>query len=58
MIEQVERDPGLAAIAAVGHRVVHGGDRFVEPALVTAEMLDQLRRIAPSTRSTCPGRSR
>ena len=58
VIEQVGRDPGLAAIAAVGHRVVHGGDRFVEPALVTAEMLDQLRRIAPSTRNTCPGRSR
>ena len=55
MLEQVERGPGLAAIAAVGHRVVHGGDRFVEPALVTAEMLDQLRRISPLDPEHLPG---
>src|SRR5215212_3262504 len=34
VVEQVGRGPGLAAIAAVGHRVVHGGERFVEPAVV------------------------
>ena len=50
--------PGLAAIAAVGHRVVHGGDRFVEPALVTAEMLDELRRISPLDPDHLPGRDR
>ena len=55
MIERVARDPGLAAIAAVGHRVVHGGDRFVEPGLVTAELLDQLRRIAPLDPEHLPG---
>ena len=55
VIERVEREPGLAAIAAVGHRVVHGGDRFVEPALVTAEMLDQLRRISPLDPEHLPG---
>jgi hypothetical protein len=58
VIERVARDPGLAAIAAVGHRVVHGGERFVEPELVTAELLDQLRRIAPLDPEHLPGRSR
>ena len=55
VLEQVERGPGLAAIAAVGHRVVHGGDRFVEPAPVTAEMLDQLRRLSPLDPEHLPG---
>ena len=55
MIERVGNDPGLGAIAAVGHRVVHGGGRFVEPELVTAAMLEQLRRIAPLDPEHLPG---
>jgi acetate kinase len=55
VVEQVRRGPGLAAIAAVGHRVVHGGGRFVEPTLITAEMLDQLRRISPLDPEHLPG---
>jgi acetate kinase len=55
VIEQVDRRPGLAAIAAVGHRVVHGGERFVEPELVTTPMLDQLRRISPLDPEHLPG---
>jgi acetate kinase len=55
VIEQVQRRLGLAAIEAVGHRVVHGGDRFIEPALITAEMIDQLRRIAPFDPEHLPG---
>ncbi len=55
VIERVAKDPGLAGIAAVGHRVVHGGDRFVEPGLVTAELLDQLRRTAPLDPEHLPG---
>src|SRR5437764_1434563 len=46
---------GLASIAAAGHRVVHGGDQFVEPAPVTAGMLDRLRRIAPLDPEHLPG---
>ena len=55
VLDRVAIDPGLARIAAVGHRVVHGGDRFVEPGLVTAELLDQLRRIAPLDPEHLPG---
>jgi acetate kinase len=55
VIELLERNPGLVAIAAVGHRVVHGGDRFVEPALVTPEMLDRLRQISPLDPEHLPG---
>lgn len=32
-------------VAAVGHRVVHGGDRFVAPARVTPEVLSELESL-------------
>jgi acetate kinase len=41
--------PG-ASLGAVGYRVVHGGDRFREPTLVTQrviELVDELRSLAP-----------
>jgi acetate kinase len=41
--ERSERDP----LTAVGHRVVHGGPKYVSPQRITAEMVDQLRRLSP-----------
>jgi len=34
-------------VVAVGHRVVHGGDRFAAPVLVDAAILDQLEKLSP-----------
>jgi acetate kinase len=34
-------------LAAVGHRVVHGGTRFTEPTLVTDEVLAEIRALVP-----------
>ncbi|MFI5532622.1 acetate kinase [Kitasatospora sp. NPDC051853] len=34
-------------LAAIGHRVVHGGLRFTEPTLVTEEVLAEIRRLIP-----------
>lgn len=37
-------------LAAIGHRVVHGGERFLEPTIVTAEVkreIDELSTLAP-----------
>ncbi|MDR3622338.1 MAG: acetate/propionate family kinase [Paludisphaera borealis] len=55
VIDQLKRDPGLDVIAAVGHRVVHGGGEFNEPMRVTPLMLDQLRRISPLDPEHLPG---
>jgi len=55
VIKHLERDSGLAAIAAIGHRVVHGGVPFIEPMRVTPQMLDQLRRISPLDPEHLPG---
>ena len=37
---------GLSSIRAVGHRIVNGGANYMEPHRITAEMLDELRRIS------------
>ncbi|MFJ4964187.1 acetate kinase [Streptomyces sp. NPDC088729] len=34
-------------LAAIGHRVVHGGLRFSEPAVVTDEVLQEIERLVP-----------
>ncbi|RKR38806.1 acetate/propionate family kinase [Paraburkholderia sp. BL17N1] len=34
-------------LIAVGHRVVHGGRHFTQPALATTEVLDELDKLAP-----------
>jgi acetate kinase len=43
------RGPSLddADVEAVGHRVVHGGDRFSEPALVTDELVRAVEELVP-----------
>jgi acetate kinase len=38
-------DPG--ALAAIGHRVVHGGPKHWEPTRITPELVKELRRIIP-----------
>ncbi len=55
VIERVATDLGLAAIATVGHRIVHGGGRFVHPVLITSAVLDQLRQISPLDPEHLPG---
>ncbi|ABL82455.1 MULTISPECIES: acetate kinase [unclassified Nocardioides] len=36
-----------ATITAVGHRMVHGGERFSEPALVDDALVDAVRELVP-----------
>jgi len=38
---------GLASIAAVGHRIVHGGATFTAPVRIDDAVLTELRRLAP-----------
>ena len=55
VIERVELAGDRSAVAAIGHRIVHGGGRFVATELVSAEMLDELRRISPFDPDHLPG---
>jgi acetate kinase len=50
LLDWLKRNRPEHAIDAVGHRVVHGGPRFTEPHLITADLLrelDDLIRLAP-----------
>ncbi len=47
LAELLEADPRLPPVAAIAHRVVHGGRRFSEPHLANAELLEEMRRLSP-----------
>ncbi len=44
LIDWLEKRVGFDSVGAVGHRVVHGMQR-TEPAPITAELMDELRRL-------------
>ena len=46
LIDWIEGHCGLDGLAAAGHRVVHGGPKYSKPQLVTAEMVEELRRLS------------
>jgi len=45
-ISRLREEGLLEQVEAASHRVVHGGTRFVEPALIDDEALEGLRRLA------------
>jgi acetate kinase len=49
--ERSERDP----LAAVGHRVVHGGPKYSDPQRITSEMIAELHRLSPFDPEHMPG---
>jgi acetate kinase len=55
LIERLGHFTRQTNIGVVGHRVVHGGDRFYRPELVTPEILVELRRIVPYDPVHLPG---
>jgi acetate kinase len=55
MFDQLEERFVLASVAAVGHRVVHGGPRYSRPETITQEVLDELRRLIPLDPLHLPG---
>ncbi|MEP6668666.1 MAG: acetate/propionate family kinase [Chthoniobacter sp.] len=46
LMDGIEERSGRDAMAAVGHRVVHGGPKYSEPQLITAEMVQALRGLS------------
>lgn len=47
LMDWIEQRSGHEALAAVGHRVVHGGPKYSEPQLITAAVVEELRRLSP-----------
>jgi acetate kinase len=47
LMDWIKERLGRDALAAVGHRVVHGGPNYNEPQRITAEMIEELHRLSP-----------
>ncbi len=47
LMDWIEQRIGRDALTAVGHRVVHGGPKYHDPALITKEMVEELRQLRP-----------
>jgi acetate kinase len=47
LMDWIEERGGRDSLTAVGHRVVHGGPKYSEPERLTAEMVEELRRLSP-----------
>jgi acetate kinase len=47
LIRWLEDRIGLACVAGVGHRVVHGGPHYSHSQRITRELLEELRRLSP-----------
>lgn len=46
LFDHLRENIDLATLAAIGHRIVHGGARYRHPALIGSEMIDALKVIA------------
>jgi acetate kinase len=47
LMDWIARRRGAEGLAAIGHRVVHGGPDFSRPHRITPEMIEELRRLSP-----------
>jgi acetate kinase len=47
LMDWIEQYCGSDTLTAVGHRVVHGGPKYSVPALITKEMVEELRQLKP-----------
>jgi acetate kinase len=45
LMDWIEERIPLGELAAVGHRVVHGGPKYSEPQLITNEMVEELHQL-------------
>jgi acetate kinase len=45
LMDWIEERIGRGGLAAVGHRVVHGGPRYSDPQVITSEMGEELRQL-------------
>ncbi len=55
LIDWLASSGHLELVQAVGHRIVHGGARYLQSELVTPEMLVELERLSPIDPDHLPG---
>lgn len=47
LMDWIEDRIGRGELAAIGHRVVHGGSKYTDPQRITPELIQELHRLEP-----------
>ena len=47
LLDCLEKRLGHVPLAAVGHRIVHGGPKYSDPQLITGELVEDVRKLTP-----------
>ncbi len=47
LMDWIEDRIGVGSLTVVGHRVVHGGPKYIESQRITAEMIEELHQLEP-----------
>lgn len=47
LLDWIEAHVGKGGLAAIGHRIVHGGPNYSEPQRINADMIADLHRLSP-----------
>jgi len=55
LADWLDKQDDVGPLAAIAHRVVHGGPRLTDPQRVTPEVMEELRRVAPIDPDHLPG---
>jgi acetate kinase len=55
LLDRLGKEVGWATLEAVGHRLVHGGERHVRPCRIDAAVLADVRELAPNDPNHLPG---
>ena len=55
LLQRLGDHVAVDTLAAIGHRIVHGGERYVETAPVDDALLAELRRLSPLDPAHLPG---
>jgi len=55
LIEELRRRIELSALIAIGHRIVHGGDRYFATTRIDDTVLAEMRRLSPLDPAHLPG---
>ena len=55
LMEWMEKELGEGGLAAVGHRIVHGGPKYWQPQRITEEVITDLHAFSPFDPEHLPG---
>jgi acetate kinase len=54
LLDWLKERTGHEPLAAIGHRIVHGGPKYSEPQRITADMVEELRQLSQFTPEHMP----